>query len=422
LSDNVGFSLFYDESIELLWVGTWGDGINLLNRNGKQIQHFQHNPEQNNSLNDDDFFTIYEDSQGRLWIGTEGGGLSVYDPINKSLKAYLHDPDDPESLDANCIYALCEDTDGNLWIGTRGAGLNILELPVNDTPVFSKIATQEGLASDWVLGIEEDKHGNLWVSCQGLSKISHDTREVRSYYFSESNQGAFYQSPQTGHFFLGAIGFDIFHPDSIKTEFSDPPILISSLDRFNAKEQSGIPIPVNGIHTFSALTLSYQDRILAFEFTSLDYDAETEAQYAYLLEGFNKDWLQLGTERKITFTGLPPGDYQLRVRTTKRSGGLGNHEASLTLNILPPWWQTLWARLIYILIGLSGLYGVFYWRSKLHKKKIQQKEDELANERQLNERLQQIDKLKDQFLANTSHELRTPLMGIIGLSDPCRMG
>ena len=556
LADNVAFSLYYDQDNDILWAGTWGNGISILDSYGQHVQKFLNNPENPNSLNDNDVFALHEDREGNIWIGTEGGGLNRYNPISETFTEFRHDPgdaqslssdevisivqdpmgqlwigtgmglnkyaprdghfevfrgepdkpitdqlilctyadaqgniwfstslegvfrldartgeyqqfkdhpfpdkvmfndvlsiyedhsgavwfgsrnagiamldpdsgefsyfrhdpEDPNSLGANGIYTFLEDSRHQLWIGTRGSGLNVLALPVKGQPVFSKITTQQGLVSDWILGIREDDQGNLWACGDGISKISLESRLVTSYYFSEANQGAFFKSERTGMFYAGSMGFDMFHPDSIG-QTTQTPVLISSLSRYNRKKQPGKAISVPAIYAQDSITFSYNDQMLAFEFLQLDYAPQEERSYAYLLEHFNEEWISMGSERKITFTGLPPGDYMLRVKGEDKKGMRSESEATLAMTILPPWWKTRLAGFIYLFLGLTGLYGIYYWRTQEQRKKIKQKELELARERHHNERLQQIDKLKDQFLANTSHELRTPLQGIIGLSE-----
>jgi len=535
LADNVAFSLYYDKSDEILWIGTWGNGINFLDQYGRQILHFRNNPDDKNSLSDNDVFSIFEDDKGIVWIGTEGGGLNKYNPAEGTFKSYTHDPNNPFSisndevmcihqdslgklwigtfggglnifdpeketfrlyqgnsssplnnltiltiyedskglfwlttslegvvridpstgeytkfqdspgdsgepqynevlaiiedhtgaiwfgsrntgisrldpstgnftyykhdpenprgLGSNAIYAFHEDTGGNLWIGTRGAGLNILKLPLEDEPVFQKINTQHGLVNDWILGIEEDQHGNIWASGQGISKISTDTREVKSYYFSESNQGALYKSPVTGKFYLGSLGFDLFHPDSIKEKFSEPQVLISKLSRYNSFEQSGTSIPIPGIFTYDSITFNYRDKILAFEFLSLAYNIQEEREYAYLLEGFNNDWIQLGSERKITFIGLSPGKYHLRVKYVFPSGKFGQNEANLSFTILPPWWRSQLAYGSYVLLFILSLIAFIRWRTHSLEK------DKEVLESQVKERTKEIAEQKDEIEA-----------------------
>ena len=510
LADNVAFSLYYSRNDEILWVGTWGNGINLLDRYGRQILHFVNNPDDPNSLNDNDVFSLFEDRDGILWIGTEGGGLNRYDPSTGAFRQYIHDPRnpqsisndevmcilqdssgkfwigtfggglnifdplaeafrryegtpgkpfdfrtilalyqdskgylwlttslegvaridpgtgdytiyeytqansgvqifeevlaitedhnggmwfgtrnmglyrldprsgeftfythdpaDPNSLGANAIYALHEDTKGNLWIGTRGAGLNVLELPAGEEAVFQKISSRQGLFGDWVLGIQEDGQGNIWASGSGLSEVTAGNRQVRSYFFSESNQGAFYKSPVSGKFYLGSSGFDIFHPDSIEGRRSDSRILINGFSRYNSKDQSGAAIDVPGIYTYDSITMRYTDKVLTLEYLSLDYDAQEERHYAYLLENFNKDWIRPGTERKITLIGLSPGKYRLRVKTISSTGSFSDNEATLALSILPPWWKSGVAYGAYVIAFILGLYGFIRLRTRSLKR------------------------------------------------------
>jgi len=535
LADNVAFSLYFSKSDGILWIGTWGNGINYLDQHGRQTKHFPNNPDDLNSLNDNDVFSIFEDGEGIVWIGTEGGGLNKFNPAEGTFKNYTrdpnnpfsisndevmcihqdsfgklwigtfggglnifdpeketfrlyqgnstspldirtvltiyedskgfiwlttslegvvridpstgeyikfqdspgdsgepqynevlaiiedhtgaiwfgsrntgisrldpntgdftyykHDPKDPQSLGSNAIYAFHEDTEGKLWIGTRGAGLNILELPPEDAPVFQKITTQHGLVNDWILGIEEDQHGNIWASGQGISKISADTREVISYYFSESNQGAFYKSPVTGKFYMGALGFDLFHPDSIKEELSEPQVLISKLSRYNPSEQSGTSIPIPGIFTYDSITFTYRDKILAFEFLSLAYNIQEEREYAYLLENFNNDWIQLGSERKISFIGLSPGKYHLRVKSVYPSGKFGQNEANLSLTIHPPWWRSRLAYGSYLILFILSLIAFIRWRTRSLAK------DKEVLESQVKERTKEIAEQKDEIAA-----------------------
>jgi len=211
-------------------------------------------------------------------------------------------------------------------------------------------------------------------------------------------------------FFGGGNGFNVFHPDSMKDNPYIPPVVITAFERYNTDDAAGTAIVEKAISEKKHVVLSYKDNILTFEFAALSYLNNTKNQYAYNLEGFNENWIQLGTKRDVTFTNLDPGEYTLRVKGSNNDDVWNEEGASLKITITPPWWKTWWAYTIYGLMFAGAVFGYIRYKTQAQAK-------ELARQRQVVERLRQVDKLKDDFLANTSHELRTPLHGIIGLAE-----
>ena len=230
-----------------------------------------------------------------------------------------------------------------------------------------------GLPSDAIFDILEDDQGRLWLSTSnGLSRFDPRSETFRNYDEQDGLPGnvfesaVAFQSPGGEMFFGATDGLLAFYPDQIHDNLTVPPVVITDFLLANK------PVPIGegsvlrqAIDETSALTLSYLDRVISFEFAALNYIAPQKNRYRYKLEGFDKGWTEVGSDRRlVTYTNLDPGKYVFRVLGSNNDGIWNEEGAALALTITPPWWETTWFRIssVFLLVGL--VTGGFVWQRR----------------------------------------------------------
>jgi hypothetical protein len=253
------------------------------------------------------------------------------------------------------------DRKNNLWIGTFGGGLNKW---IPEEKSFQYYSTEHGLPSNIINHITEDELGNLWISTdKGLSVFNVELNTFKNYDVNDGLQGnefihgAGYVSKQNGNIFLGGInGLNMFNPTDLKTRSKLSNIVFTDFKVFNKSVLPGEESPLQkNIFYAEEVVLSHNENFFTFEFASLDFNNPHKNQYAYMMEGFNRDWIQAGNQRTATYTNLDPGEYVFRVKATNSDGIWNDKGISIRVVLLPPWWQTWWAYLLYAVFLVSIL-------------------------------------------------------------------
>jgi len=345
---------------------------------------------------------FYEDTSGLLWIGTFMGKLLCYNPEQDSVIEFICDIKNPSSISGRQINQIHEDRKGRLWIATN-TGLNRF---VRATNRFVHFTEKNGLKSNFIRGILEDDHGYLWLNTgKSISKFDPETNHFQNYdvsYGLEQPANLMYglgcKTKNGEMFFGGSNGFTRFHPDSVKDNSFIPPIEITSFKKFDKPSTFS-----NEIH------LPYDENFISFEFVALSYISPERNQYAYMMEGLDKDWVYSGTRRYASYPNLDPGEYIFRVKGSNNDGVWNEAGASISIIISPPWWKTIWAYIFYSIVILSIIY--FTWKMQVKRIRMSHEYEMTKFEA---EKLHEVDELKSRFFANISHEFRTPLTLILG--------
>lgn len=463
ISGNVIVSLCIDHR-QQLWVGTYFGGLDRF-ENGRFI-HYQHHDGDSSSLSDNSIWEILEDSQHQLWVGTLSGGLNIMDPatqqfrrLNKEVPSnyiaalmedkqgniwigtsegldvfhrrqgtfthYANQPATAGSISHNNIVCIFQDSRDRIWIGTR-EGLNLF-LPGSKS--FRTFRRADGLPDNSVLNILEAADHSLWMSTpNGLSNLvisgggngNAYTYRFRNYDESDGLQGkdfnenAALKTRRGELIFGGGNGFNLFYPNTIKVNSQAPPVVLTDLQIFNRSVMPGervngrVLLPAD-ISATRSIELKHGENVFTLEFASLNYFHPEKNRYAYMLEGFNKEWLYTdAAQRRATFTNLDPGEYTFRVKASNNDGTWNEQGLTLKIKVLPPFWKTWPAFLLYALLILCALLlarRIILERERL-KFRVAQQEQETA-------RMRELDALKVRFFTNVSHEFRTPLSLII---------
>ena len=380
LTDNRIYSLVEDKQGHI-WVGTYGGGLNMIDKKSGKISHYRVDANDSTSISSNATWSVETDESGNLWIGTYGGGVNVFNPLTQTFRHYRNQPSDSTTILDNNIIRVFNDSKGNMWFGTtRGFSRYISEFDH-----FKNYTEKDGLSNSFVYGIVEDNQGNLWLSTNnGLSKFNPEKETFRNYYYkdglqdNEFNQNAFARDFKTGNLlFGGPNGFNVFNPDSLKDNTYLPPVEFTRYFRYNTDDEEGKPIIEKGISERDRIVLTHKDNIITLEFAALSYHNNYENRYRYKLEGFNENWIQLGTSHSVTFTNLSAGEYNLLVIGSNNDGLWNEEGISLKIVVFPPWWKTNIAYGAYFLAILSFLYGMRRFEINRREQKAQIRESAL---------------------------------------------
>lgn len=453
-----------------IWFGMYNGGIYVY-RKGEKVKHLT--TKNSAFLTSDCVSALYEDYEGNCWIGTRGGiGVRLSDGtdyrfetmnFNDSLSAgWIYVRDIVQDMDnsvwlatsnfgvihitgdvrqpstlkyenysfhnrkliTNTVLCMHIDRFGRLWAGTEGGGLYLYN---RSTGQFEEKTRTYSIPGDVIVSIEEDKSGNLWLgTVSGLVKlyvaaVGNDF-STRIYTSADGLQDNFIVNSSCSRdgelFFGGHKGYNSFFPDKMEIPSQETNFLITDIKIFNHSFKN-LPVelqqkisPVMPTYT-SKIELPYKYNNFSIEFAALTYKNPELNRYAYRLQNFDRDWQYTDADRRFAYyNNLPSGTYTFQLKVTNENGEWSGYVREFTVVVLPPFWATWWAYLLYMVLVL--VIGVLIYRTI--KKRIL-----LQNALRLREmekaKAEELNHAKLQFFTNITHELLTPLTIISATVD-----
>lgn len=393
-----------------IWVGTWGDGLFKYDvKESNFTRYFEFKP----SLETDCVNKIIKDSQGNLWMGNNKC-LRSFDPSSNRWKYYLNDFENSNSIQGKIIHSIYEDSKQRLWIGSN-AGLSLLQ-----DEKFTNYNLKNGLKAEEVCLIVEDE-GYLWLGTDaGISRF--DPLEEKFVNFGEEDgldydvnflRGGALKLESGEILFGGSKGLFSFEPSEFIFDQSELSVQIYSIYIDNTEifpnDQSGV-LEENILST-KEIKFTHDQNNFGFAFSALRYEQRDKVKYAYILDGWDTNWRTIDFEsnepftlsNKVYFNHVNPGNYTFKVKAYYENGSESAISA-IKIRIAPPLWATWWAYLIYCLLLILVVYGVF---------KLLMVQNRLSYESLYHLRDKELFNSKMTFFTNISHEFRTPLTLIL---------
>lgn len=389
------------EDAEYVWIGT-SNGIYKVRLHDKGIA--DHYTVENNLVR-----CISKDNLNRLWIGTFGGGLGVFDEHFQCVKLF----NVTSLFPSNTIHTVYMDSQNRMWIGT---GEGLVCFPSSQSWDYKVYRSEEGLSNVHIRAITEDNHGNIWVSTnKGISCLLKEKEVFYNYdHWDNVPMGNFMSGSvaeaKDGTLYFGSInGLCRFNPDQVLEKRESPAAIITEMRIFGPLRDTDSNEKVMALEGQSEVRLSYMQNNFSVTFNIQNYALADQVEYAYMLKGLENSWYTVTDPNNVTFRNIPPGNYCFQVKTRIRNQEWADEIASLDIRIDPPVWLTWWAKLFYILSGVSVLYFILH----AYKKKLDM-ESLYELEKKNHEQEQELNNERLRFYTNITHELRTPLTLILG--------